>query len=299
MWTGTPLSTDRSGRRPLLTTLEGRNVEVVVTTHYHDDHVAGINLLRDVTGARAWIPENVAPILAEPHRYDLPCLWYDPVRADRVLPIGTPFTWHEYELTLHELPGHTRYAVAIAVDVDGRRILFTGDQQSSGRRPALNYQYRNRFSTRDYIRSAELYASLRPDVLLGGHWLPQEVDDEVLRNLMQDGRRLAELHSELLPPSPLGVEGFAARIEPYRATAAAGETIELDVHVTEGPAEVRLVVPEGWSVEPALVELGSAGPARFRVTPRGAPAVRTRVAADVDVDGVPYGQQAEALVDVT
>src|SRR5204863_101479 len=84
----------------------------------HDDHVAGINLLRDATGAEAWIPENVAPVLAEPRRHDLPCLWYEPVRADRVLPLGMPVRWREHELTLHPLPGHTRYQAAVSFEVD-------------------------------------------------------------------------------------------------------------------------------------------------------------------------------------
>ncbi len=286
LWTGTPLGAGREARRPLLTTLAGLDVEVVLPTHYHDDHVAGINLLRDATGAEAWIPETVAPILAEPRRYDLPCLWYEPVPADRVLPLGEPIAWREYELTLHPLPGHTRYQVAIELEVDGRRVLATADQQTAGPRPVLNYQYRNRFGIDDYVRSAELYARVRPDLVVSGHWPPQEVDDAWLEALARDGRRVAELHRELLPLD----EVVEARIEPYRSSVAAGGSVELAVELSR-PAEVRLVVPEGWRVEPA-------GDLCFRVTP-DAPARRARVAAEVTVDGVPYGQLAEALVDVT
>jgi glyoxylase-like metal-dependent hydrolase (beta-lactamase superfamily II) len=288
LWTGFPLGAERAARRPLLTTLADLDVEAVVPTHYHDDHVAGINLLREVTGAEAWIPENVAPVLAEPHRHDLPCLWYDPVPADRVLPLGEAIAWREYELSLHPLPGHTRYQAAIAFEVDGRRVLATGDQQSAGAKPVLNYQYRNRFGIDDYVRSAELYARLRPDLIVSGHWAPQPVDDVWLERVAEDGRRLADLHRELLPLDEL----VDARIEPYRSSVAAGESVELEVTVGTGPAEARLVVPDGWRVERAH---GSG--LRFRVTP-DAPARRARVAAEVTVAGVPYGQLAEALVDV-
>src|SRR6185437_9112687 len=88
--TGVELMPDRAARRPLLTSLDalGARVEAVVLTHYHDDHVAGANLLRDVTGAEVWTAEHVAPILEQPERYDLPCLWYDPVPVDRRLRPG-------------------------------------------------------------------------------------------------------------------------------------------------------------------------------------------------------------------
>jgi len=300
LWTGSPLGADRAARRPLLGTLDGLDVEVVVPTHYHDDHVAGINLLRDVTGAEAWIAENFAPVLREPHRFDLPCLWYDAVPADRVLPLEQPFRWREYELTPYPLPGHTLYAVAIGFEVDGRRVLATGDQQGSAPELVLNYQYRNRFRIDDYVASAELYARLRPDLLIGGHWAPQEVDDELLQRLRDDGARVAELHRSLLPleDADFGAEGFAARIEPYRSEVSAGEVFELAVSVAAGPAAVELVVPAGWTVEPARAELAQPGVARFRLTAGAGPAARVRVAADVTVDGRRFGQQAEALVDV-
>ena len=55
--TGLPAGTDRSSRRPWLETIPALKrqfgidrVEVAIPTHYHDDHVAGLNLLRDVHG---------------------------------------------------------------------------------------------------------------------------------------------------------------------------------------------------------------------------------------------------------
>jgi len=68
-------------------------------------------------------------------------------------------------------------------------------------------------------------------------------------------------------------------------------------------ATIRLVVPGGWDVSHALEEvpLGPRGEAvvPFRVRPVGEPVRRARVAADLTVDGVRFGQQAEALVDVS
>jgi glyoxylase-like metal-dependent hydrolase (beta-lactamase superfamily II) len=317
---GTPPPTERAARRPLLASLDVLRrdfgvdkIDVVVTTHYHDDHVGGINLLREVEGTQVWSPENVAPVIEQPSRYDLPCLWFDPVAVDRVLEHEVPTTWNEYELTTYPLPGHTLYAAAIAFEVDGRRVLATGDQQADGPQsdaPAiLNYQYRNRFRIDDYVASAELYRRLRPDLIVSGHWQPRDVSDGYLAKLLEDGKRVAELHRELLPLEEFdfGAEGFGARIEPYRATIPAGGDVELEVAV-QNPfdrserAVVRLVVPCGWTAEPEAhdFELGENENARvmFRVSPDGAPVRRARIAADLTVGEVRFGQQAEALVDV-
>ena len=313
--TGLVPSTERTARRSLLWPVEALRrdhevdrIEVAIPTHYHDDHVAGLELLRDVEGTEVWAPEHIAPVLEAPERYDLPCLWFEPIRVDQPLPLGVPVVWREYELTIHPLPGHTLYAAAIEFEVDGKRVLATGDQQTDGERPILNYQYRNRFRIDDYVESAELYRSIRPDLIISGHWPPQEVTDEMLDRLAEDGARLAELHRELLPgDAHFGPEGFGARIEPYRPTVERGAVLRLAVTV-RNPFDrpemvtVRLVVPGGWRApEPVEVELPSRGEGLVQVeleAPR-APVERARLAADLTVGEARFGQQAEALVDVT
>jgi glyoxylase-like metal-dependent hydrolase (beta-lactamase superfamily II) len=319
LWTGMPLGLDRAASRPLLESIGAlrRNhgvdrVEAVVATHYHDDHVAGFNLLRDVEGTEVWAPENVTPILEQPTLYDLPCLWFDAIPVDRSLSLGEDVVWREFRLTAHALPGHTLYAAAIELEVDGRRVLATGDQQGGGTGDipdVLNYQYRNRFRIDDYVLSAELYARLRPDLLLTGHWAPREVTASYLERLLADGHSLAALHRELLPLDEvdLGAEGFAARIVPYRSTARSGESLRLEVVVLNPfdaaeRAVVRLVAPASLTVAPAEVVLELAphgeGTAAFAISTTG-PARRVAVAADVTVGEARFGQQAEALVSVT
>jgi glyoxylase-like metal-dependent hydrolase (beta-lactamase superfamily II) len=297
-------------RRPLLWSLADRKLDAVITTHFHDDHVAGLNLLRAVAGTEVWAPANVAPVLESPHRYDLPCLWPEPIEADRVLQLGEPFRWHEYELTAHALPGHTLYAAGIEFEVDGRRVLATGDQYGmDGPRAILNYQYRNRFRRRDFLQTASLVRTVQPDLLIGGHWLPREVTEDYVDGMERDAARLALLHDELFPEESFGEAGFGARIEPYRSTVAAGEQVELEVTARnpfdhEANVVVSLAIPDGWSAQPSAesaeqVEALGEAVLRFVVEPAPKPTRRARIAAELVVDGVPFGQQAEALVDVT
>jgi glyoxylase-like metal-dependent hydrolase (beta-lactamase superfamily II) len=303
-------------QRPLLWSLDVlmeqfrvETIDAVVTTHYHDDHVAGLNLLRAAKGTEVWSPSNVAPVLEEPHRYDLPCLWPEPIPVDRVLELGTPFTWREYELTAYPFPGHTLYAAAIAFDVDGKRVVATGDQyafEENGRRLA-NYQYRNRFRRGDYVTTARVLAELQPDLVISGHWLPRAVDRDAVAALASIGERVRELHDALLPDEGFGEEGFGARIEPYRCTVEPGGAVELEVTVRNPfaraeRARVELAMPPGFTASPESedVEISphGQGAVRFVIHVSPEPARRTRVAADLTVGDVRFGEQAEALIDV-
>jgi glyoxylase-like metal-dependent hydrolase (beta-lactamase superfamily II) len=321
MTTGFAPGSDRSARRPLLTSLASlrrdfgiERIEVAVPTHYHDDHVAGLNLLRDVEATEIWIPHNVEPVLREPWRHDLPCLWYDPVSADRILAPEAAVDWREYQLTAYPLAGHSLYAAAILFEADGHRMLAVGDQETDSPNPlapdTLNYQYRNRFRYDDFTRSAELCLALEPDIMLFGHRPARAMDDAYLRRQLEDGKRIADLHRALLPLEDFdfGAEGFGARIEPYRSTVREGETLDLEISVRNPFARaetalVRFVVPLGWSAEPfeQSVELPPHAEATvpFRIAPHDAhPIARARIAADLTVGGVRFGQQAEALVNV-
>jgi glyoxylase-like metal-dependent hydrolase (beta-lactamase superfamily II) len=286
-------------RRPLLWSLDSVDVEAVVVTHFHDDHVAGLNLLRALNGTEVWTAEHIAPVLEDPKRFDLPCLWPEPIAVDRALPLETPIAWHEYELTVYPLPGHTYFACAIAFEVDGRRVVAIGDQYTP---TALNYQYRNRFERHDFVQTGELLRRLQPDLLIGGHFFPHEVEEGYLDSLVTDAHRLAELHDELLPAESFGERGFGAWIEPYRSTVAPGGAVSLDVTVKNPfgrgeTATVRLVLPEGWSAAPETHEV-ELNPGREAVVTFdvAAGSVSGRISAELTVGERRFGQQAEALV---
>ncbi len=308
---GMAMGQDRASRRPWLQTIPvlkrewGVNkIDVVLPTHYHDDHVAGINLLRDVEGAEHWCPQLFADVLERPTHYDLPCSFYDPIPVDRQLPLGVPIRWEEYEFTLYPLPGHTYYAVAILVEVDGKRVMFAGDQWADGNAAGLNYAYKNAFRHFDYRETAELLRELKPDVILTGHWGWQEVTPEFIEQALDRGIELERRHVDLLPEEQLT---FGARINPYQVPSKAGKPVTLMVTVANPferteTALVRLAAPEGWLVTPGAAEVqlapGAEGTATFEVIPTGPARRRARVATDITLGGVRYGQRAEALVNV-
>ncbi len=323
MDTGWPAGEDKAARRAWLPSLRAlkrdfgvQRVEVAIPTHYHDDHVAGFNLLRGVEGTQIWSEAGIAAIMADPDRYDLPCLYHDAIATDRILPLEEPLRWHEHELTLYPLPGHCGNQVAVSMTVDGVHALATGDQQEAqwipGHKPeVLNYQYKNGFRPEDYVAAARLYRKLRPDLILTGHWGVREVDDEWLDEMLRQSERLLDLHVALLARDDVdfGPGDFSATVQPYVSRARGGDRLHYDVKVLnplheKGHCRLRMVLPPGWLAEPAQAEFvlaaGELGGASFRVTPPedAGPARRVVLAADLTVNDRRFGQRAECFVDL-
>lgn len=314
---GLAAGSDRASRRPWLYTIDAlkrdfdiRAIEAVIPTHYHDDHVAGFNRLREVEGTQVWAAENFAAVLEEPEQYDLPCLWYEPIAVDRRLPVGREIEWEDYRLTLHEQPGHTRYAVAIETQVDGRHVLFIGDQMGHADGLGLNYVYAGGFEIGDYEQTAELYRAIAPELLLSGHWEPLASGLSHFEELARRGKALADLHRQLLPVDEIDLEaqGPVAAIHPYLVRGHAGHPFALMVEL-RNPAPVaqeitvRLEVPAGWLVQPGEARTFLAAGARTTtafdvIAPSGASARRARIAADLTVGSRRLGQVVEALVDL-
>jgi glyoxylase-like metal-dependent hydrolase (beta-lactamase superfamily II) len=314
--TGLAAGSDRAARRPWLYTLPALKtqfgidkIDVVIPTHYHDDHVAGCNLLREVEGTEVWCSETFSDVLEAPDRFDLPCLWYDPIPVDRRLTVSTPVRWEEYELMLHPLPGHTLYSVALEFQVDGKRVLATGDQYEGGGGMGLNYVFPARYRLGDYTAGALLYRSIRPDIILPGHWEPLYPKPDYFDRLVERDREFEQALRDLLADGgSLGEDRAVVRLEPYLSEVAPDETAELLAEVqnpfdSQACAELHVVAPAGWRAEPEGLSLtlppGATATVRLRVVPPAGVSVRrARVGLDLTLDGRRLGQQAEALVTV-
>ena len=315
--TSLPAGTDRASRRPWLYSLPKlksqfgvTHLDAAILTHYHDDHVAGLNLLREVEGAQVWAAENFADILQRPDYYDLPCLWYDPIPVDRVLPLDTPIHWEEYTLTCYPLPGHTRHAVAVLFEVDGKRVLAVGDQYQGKAGLEWNYVYNNRFHLTDYPITAALYRRLAPDLIISGHWKPHWVEPDYFDRVDLRAAAIEAHHRGLLPLDEfdLGGEDRAAYIHPYQIVVHPGEESTVTVEVLNPfdhtvTATVQMVIPSGWTSEPPeqniTLEARSRAETLFTVrVPPVPPARRVRIAANLTIDEQRLGQVAEALVTI-
>ena len=112
------LVVDPGDAQPVLEALQqlGLQLEAILVTHHHPDHIGGVDALRNATGARVFGPTREA--IPEP----LSRL----ADGDQLQSLG---------LTFHviDVPGHTAGHIAYyCANVDGAPLLFCGDTLFSG-----------------------------------------------------------------------------------------------------------------------------------------------------------------------
>jgi len=323
-----PANGNRARRRVLMHGIEALrrqfgidHIDVVLISHFHDDHVAGVPMLQRVFGTKCWAPENVAELLAQPEAHAFPCDWPQPIRIDRRLPLDQAFTWEEFSFRLRPMTGHTRFSAAIAFDADGKRFVHTGDQffltdRDGGRiagdwanaQMMQNHVYRNGAFLESYAETAALMREWRPDIVLSGHRPPMRTDEAFFALLDDWGRQFADLHRGAMAlgddAEHFGLDSWGGWIWPYRVHAREGEPVKVRVMVrnpvpSKARLTVRLVGPRGWRGETATVDAVPRGEAScdLSIVPDG-PCRRQPIAAELLIGDRTFGQVAEALVTV-
>ncbi|HWI13379.1 MAG TPA: subclass B3 metallo-beta-lactamase [Burkholderiales bacterium] len=91
------------------------DIKLLLATHGHWDHVAGMAEIKQLTGARMLMHEDDAELLETGGGYDFRFpngrgSVYEPVKVDQKLKDGDRVRLGEVELTLHHHPGHTKGA---------------------------------------------------------------------------------------------------------------------------------------------------------------------------------------------
>jgi hydroxyacylglutathione hydrolase len=112
------LVVDPGDAQPVLEALQRESVELeaILVTHHHPDHIGGLDQLRDATGAKVYGPAHEK--IPEP----LVRL----VEGDRITALGLEFR-------VIDVPGHTAGHIAFFCEnIDGRPLVFCGDTLFSG-----------------------------------------------------------------------------------------------------------------------------------------------------------------------
>ncbi len=309
-------------RRALLHGLGGlkaqfgiEKLDVVLVSHFHDDHVCGIPVLQRVFGTQCWCPENVADLLEHPEAHCFPCNWPVAATIDRRLPLDEAFTWEEYTFHLAPMSGHTRFAALIGFEADGRRFAHTGDQyffdghdNFAQRSRSQNHVYRNGALLNGYAQSGKWMAQWRPEIVLQGHQSAFHTDDAFFAHIAGWETDYATLHRQLLPLGDeevhFDLDSWGGWLWPYRMHLATPEPFTLTATVRNPLPEaatltVRLVGPEGWVGEMKTLSASARAEVacELSITPNG-PCRRQLIAVELTATGQPFGQVAEALVTI-
>ena len=287
-----------------------KQIEAVIPSHYHDDHINGIPYLQQHLGVECWCYENMRDILEYPRGELIGCVIPTPIEVSRTFGNGERLQWEGLEFTIHHTPGHADYHMGMFGNVDGHSIAFSGDNifPLSGSTPSLIY--RNHVHKTSHQETARLYLEYMPEILCTGHDLQREVKQSVYRSFARKAQEMTQHFEALLPgEANFGLEPSWTQIYPYQSLARPGDTLNVQVRMNnyldkDVDAEVKLALPDGWEAEPCCAPFTLAphqrGAANFRVQiplnyvfryPRVA------IAADVTFDGRRLGQITEATVE--
>jgi metallo-beta-lactamase class B len=103
------------------------DVKILLNTHAHYDHAAGLAELKKLTGARLHASEADAPALARGGKDD-PLFGdqflFPPVQADRLLKDGDTVSLGGSTLTAHLTPGHTAGCTTWTMKVEGLNAVI-------------------------------------------------------------------------------------------------------------------------------------------------------------------------------
>ncbi len=112
------LVVDPGDAQPVFHALQqhGLQLEAILVTHHHADHVGGVDALREATGA----------VVYGPARERIPAPLRKLQQDDRITALGVEFS-------VIDVPGHTAGHIAYyAADWQGAPLLFCGDTLFSG-----------------------------------------------------------------------------------------------------------------------------------------------------------------------
>ena len=150
------------------------DVRIVLNTHAHMDHAAGLAFLKEASGAQLYASPLDAAQLEAGGRGDFflgDWMGFAPVEVDHELQDGEVVRLGERELTAHFTPGHTKGCTSwsFPIEVDGREVqalvicsmgILYFDLTDNPKYPAI---------AADFQRSFDTLRGLRCDLFLGAH----------------------------------------------------------------------------------------------------------------------------------
>ncbi|ESW66524.1 MBL fold metallo-hydrolase [Mesorhizobium sp. C280B] len=296
------------------------HIEVVIPTHIHDDHTCGIPYLQRNFGTQCWALDCVAEVIVNPSDWaSTPCCFNKPISVSKVLRDGEAFHWRGHEFEIYYAPGQTEYHSMVLGLIDGRRVLFSGDNVTlcNPRTEHINHDIpvqtnimRNSFQLAMHRRCAEVMETTRPDFLCPGHGELIQMDNSRLTEYLDYVERKETAFREVVnEPADHFIDLFWARMLPYVAQVPPSSEVIYTIKVRNNldraaVYSARLLPAPDWVCRQGIqsVALGPSehGEIGFTaVAPGDVDPKRRLMTAEILIDGLSYGPICEALVSVS
>ncbi|UCF37474.1 MAG: MBL fold metallo-hydrolase [Acidobacteriota bacterium] len=287
-------------------------IDVATFSHYHDDHlIRAHDLLRDQR-TDFWVFQKMVDVLEHPERYRLPCLVPFPIRADRILKEGEVVRWEEYELEFFHLPGQTEFHQGLVTLIDGRKVMFAGDNTWNKADPDRSRNgplvpQNEYFLDGGFITCAKKMLDYMPDIVCPAHTEEYYPTREDLNEFLDWAYRLRDTMTAFIdqPDPNFGMDYRWCHFYPYRTLETGNAEFQLELVIRnhlfkDADVAVALQVPADVT--------GAHLSRSFRVPAKTAVAVpfqlrrtlgdgRRIITADIVFNNKHLGEVAEAVLD--
>lgn len=250
-----------------------KEIDAFWVSHMHGDHFLLGPTLKRKYGAQAWTLDKIVDKLENPRRYDYAALvgaykdGFDGMKVDKGFRDGETVDWEGYKIHVDWMPGQTEFGNCLWLDIDGKRIAFTGDNLfGNSADPKQNgheavVARNSAILEEGYILGSKYIRDLKPDIVMGSHSYVMPEPAAFLSRYHEWSKQMRDQYQELLPEKnyeylfdPYWVSAY-----PYRVDLSSSDTQTVNITIRnhrDAPQKHRVVLklPTGVSAEPAVLE---------------------------------------------
>ena len=298
-----------------------KEIDAFWISHMHGDHFLLGPTLKEKYGAKAWTLDRIADKCEFPRRYDYAALvsaygdGFDGMKIDKAFRDGEVVEWEGYKIQVDWMPGQTEFGCCLWLELDGKRIAFTGDNLFGN--PADNKQNgheavvarNSAIFEEGYLLGSKYLQDLKPDIVMGSHSYVMHDPADFLSRYHEWSQQIIEHYRGLLPDKDYEYlfDPYWVSAYPYRVDFSQNDTQRVTVTVrnfreTPQRHRVELKLPAGLTAEPAVLE-GTIDAESRQSYPIKLTLNRSAVAPgvqivpfDITLDGKRYGELFDFLI---
>jgi len=258
-----------------------KQIDALWVSHMHGDHFLLGPVLREKYGTKTWTLDSIVDKCENPRRYDYAALLYsygskiDGMKIDKAFRDGESVEWEGYKVQVDWMPGQTEFGCCLWLEIDGKRIAFTGDNLfADSSNPKQNgheavVARNSAIFEEGYLLGSRYLKDLKPDLVMGAHSYVMPNPAGLLDRYHEWSKEIIRLYKNLLPEKdyeylfdPYWVSAYPYRVDFTEKTTQTVHVTVRNFRSVPQRHKVELKLPLGFSAEPAVLEGVLEGEAR-------------------------------------
>ena len=298
-----------------------KQIDALWISHMHGDHFLLGPVLREKYGTKTWTLDRIADKCENPRRYDYSALVYsygskiDGMKIDKAFGDGESVEWEGYKVQIDWMPGQTEFGCCLWLEIDGKRIAFTGDNLfADASNPKQNgheavVARNSSIFEEGYLLGSRYLKDLKPDIVMGSHSYVMPNPEGLLNRYHEWSKEIIRLYKDLLPEKdyeylydPYWVSAYPYRVDFAKEITQTVEVTVRNFRSTLQRHRVELKLPPGVTAEPAVLEgvvpaeSRRQFPVKLTIDRETAPKGIQIVPFDVTLDGKRHGELFDFLI---